>query len=223
MVGSTLALALLVSDVAVAQGAKDRARALFDRAEVHFSLRAFDKALPLYAAAYRIKPMPEFLFNMGQCHRYMGNHERAIFHYRQFILKKPETSQRSQVEQLIAESEGKLRAEQAAAAGARAGSPSAARACLSRGWFWAGVGVTTALTLTSITTGVVAGGQGPGDDTRALEITSWITLGGAVVAAASTVGLFWLSRSTPQKTANGLRLVPLVAQRSGGVLLEGRF
>jgi tetratricopeptide (TPR) repeat protein len=217
-----LALTLFASDVA-AQEANVRAKALFDKAEVHFSLREFDKALKFYGAAYRVKPMPEFLFNMGQCHRYLGNHERAIFHYKQFMLKKPSSPQRPQVEQLVAESEGKLRAERAASAGPGTGAPCAATSCLSRGWFWAGVGLTTALTLTSITTGVVASGQGPHEDTRALEITSWVTLGGAVVAAASTVGLFWLSRSKPQKVDGSLRLVPLVAQRSGGVLLEGRF
>ncbi len=224
LVRLTLALALtaLAPDVA-AQEAKLRAKQLFDRAEVHFSLHEFRKALPLYAAAYRVKPMPEFLFNMGQCHRYLGHHEQAIFHYKQFMLKKPSSLQRPQVEQLVAEAESNLRAEQAASAVAEAGSPSTAQACLSRGWFWGAVGLTAALTVTSITTGVVASGQE--GDTRGLEITAWTTLGGAVVAAASTVGLFVLSRPSPSPRKGGaqLQLVPLVAQQSGGVLLYGRF
>lgn len=228
LVRLTLALALVLTalapDVAAQeaeQRAKLRARRLFDRAEVHFSLHEFRKALPLYGAAYRVKPMPEFLFNMGQCHRYLGNHEQAIFHYKQFMLKKPASSQRAQVEQLVAESESNLRAERAASAAAEDGSPGAAQACVSRGWFWGGVGLTTALTLTSITTGVVASGQE--GDTRGLEITAWTTLGGAVVAAASTVGLFVLSRRSQPGRSAQLQLVPLVARQRGGVLLHGRF
>ena len=37
---------------------------------------------PLYTAAHDAKPLPALLFNIAQCHRQLGNHERALFFYR---------------------------------------------------------------------------------------------------------------------------------------------
>src|SRR5688500_10407976 len=62
-----------------ADSAEAEAREMFRRAEVHFNLREFDRALELYAEAYRLKPLPGFLFNIAQCHRFSGRYEDAAF------------------------------------------------------------------------------------------------------------------------------------------------
>src|SRR5205823_148602 len=52
------------------------ARELFERAEVQYTLRHWDAALALYEQAYERKPLPGFLFNIGQCHRQLGHLRR---------------------------------------------------------------------------------------------------------------------------------------------------
>jgi hypothetical protein len=78
-----------------------RARELFRRAEVHFNLQEFEKALGLYAQAYKLKPLPGFLFNIGQCQRYLGKLEEALFSYRIYLQRVSHPPNRVQVERLI--------------------------------------------------------------------------------------------------------------------------
>jgi tetratricopeptide (TPR) repeat protein len=79
------------------------ARLLFERAETKFNLGNFEAALADYQAAYEIEPLPGFLFNIGQCYRNLGDHERARFFYRRFLIVDPRTPNRRQTEKLIAE------------------------------------------------------------------------------------------------------------------------
>ena len=62
-----------------------KAKALFRQAQTAYDLAEFDKALSLYSEAYKTKPLPGFLFNLGQCHRQTGNYERAAFFFQRFI------------------------------------------------------------------------------------------------------------------------------------------
>jgi hypothetical protein len=62
-----------------------RAKAEFNRAEVHYSVREFADALKLYTSAYKIAQFPELLFNIAQCHRQLKNYDRAIFFYRRYL------------------------------------------------------------------------------------------------------------------------------------------
>jgi len=109
----TVLVAVAVTQPAHAEGdAKAAARAHFKRAEAAFNLGKFEEALAAYQAAYETKPLPGFLFNIAQCHRNMGNHERALFFYRRYLALDPESPNRAVVEELIDESE-KRRAAQA--------------------------------------------------------------------------------------------------------------
>jgi hypothetical protein len=64
-------------------------------------------ALTAYEAAYQAKPLPGFLFNIAQCHRNLGHHERAVFFYRRYLSLDPESPNRALVEQLASEEEKK--------------------------------------------------------------------------------------------------------------------
>ena len=79
----------------------ERAKTLFKKAEVHFKLGEFKLALPLYKEAYRIKPLAGFLFNLGQCHRYLNECKRANFFFRQFITAKPNSPHVPEVNRLM--------------------------------------------------------------------------------------------------------------------------
>ena len=65
--------------------ATERARLLFRAAETDFTLGRFQAALDNYSKAYEAKPLPGFLFNIGQCHMELENYERAIFFYEQYL------------------------------------------------------------------------------------------------------------------------------------------
>ena len=82
-----------------------RARARFDEAQLDYKLGRFDEALEGYRSAYELVAHPDLLFNIGQCYRQMGNCERALFFYRQFLEDAPQAENRPLVMELIAECE----------------------------------------------------------------------------------------------------------------------
>jgi tetratricopeptide (TPR) repeat protein len=118
---SLLAVALLAlvgggaPRAAPADKGERAARAAFQRGEKAFNLGKFDEALKGYEEAYEAKPLPALLFNIAQCHRNLGDAERAVFFYRRFLALDPETPNRAMVEQLIVEQQ-KVLEERAASA-----------------------------------------------------------------------------------------------------------
>ena len=82
-----------------------RARARFVDGEKLYALGRFEEALPEYEAAYNAAPLPEFLFNIGQCHRNLGHHTEAIFAFKKFLREKPTADNQAAVQALIAELE----------------------------------------------------------------------------------------------------------------------
>lgn len=97
-----------------APSAADRAKAKgeYQRAQKSYDLGDFKTALTGYSEAYRLDPRPAFLFNIGQCHRGLGDHERAIFFFDRFLSFYPpgKAPQDPLVQALLAEEEAKLKA-----------------------------------------------------------------------------------------------------------------
>ena len=85
-----------------------RAKELFAQGNQHYELGEFAKALELYKRAYQIKPLAEFLFNIGQCHRKLGQHKEAIAMYQSYLVGVPNADNKPLVDDLIAESKGAL-------------------------------------------------------------------------------------------------------------------
>lgn len=67
----------------------------------------FDVAVTHFERAYEIKPAPLLLFNIGQCYRGLGDHEKAAFLFRRYLSEDPRSKERELVEGLIADSEAK--------------------------------------------------------------------------------------------------------------------
>lgn len=154
-----VALCLLVSGLGVAhaddrktrgtaEGSAqvDRAKAKkhFDRGEKLFALGKFETALEQYQLAYDAAPIPDFLFNMGQCHRNLGDYEAAIFSFRKYLKLVPDADDREQVEAYIDE----LEAEQDKRNSAKFGfektpppdeKPVAGTPVYKKWWFWTAV------------------------------------------------------------------------------------
>jgi tetratricopeptide (TPR) repeat protein len=89
---------------AAVRTAQDKeARAHFMKAEKAFNLGKFAEALTAYEAAYEARPLPAMLFNIAQCHRNLGDPERAIFFYRRYLALESDRADHELVQELIAE------------------------------------------------------------------------------------------------------------------------
>jgi tetratricopeptide (TPR) repeat protein len=86
----------------------ERAKVLFSDGNQHYNLGEFPQALELYKAAYRVKPLAAFLFNIAQCHRKLGQHQDAITMYQSYLAGVPDAQNRALTESLIAESRERL-------------------------------------------------------------------------------------------------------------------
>ena len=79
----------------------------FDRGEKLFALGKFDDALDEYQKAFDAKPIPDFLFNIGQCYRNLGDYQQAIFSFKKYLKLEPDAPDKDKVEKLIDELEEK--------------------------------------------------------------------------------------------------------------------
>lgn len=106
---------VVAAPAALADGAKDKAQREaekhFRKAEKLFALGRFDEALVYYEKAFEAKPLPHFLFNIGQCHRNLGHVDEAIFSYRKYLKLWPDAPNREAVEELIDDLEDQRTAE----------------------------------------------------------------------------------------------------------------
>lgn len=103
-----LFLTALVARVAAADDAATRAaKRHFERGEKLYALTKFSEALDEYQQAFDAKPIPDFLFNIGQCYRNLGDYDSAIFSYQKYLKLAPDAPNRDKVEQLITDLEAK--------------------------------------------------------------------------------------------------------------------
>jgi tetratricopeptide (TPR) repeat protein len=86
----------------------ERAKELFARGNQHYNLGELAQALEMYRRAYQITPLEEFLFNIAQCHRKLGQHREAITMYQSYLVGVPDAENKALVEDLIAESKAAL-------------------------------------------------------------------------------------------------------------------
>jgi len=83
------------------------ARRHFERGEKLFALGKFDDALEEYQTAFDAKPLPGFLYNIGQCYRNLGDYDQAIFSFKKYLKLEPDAPNKEAVETLIEELEEK--------------------------------------------------------------------------------------------------------------------
>ncbi len=95
---------------------KTAAKKLAREATRQYNLSRFREALDAYTKAYETFPAAGLLFNIGQCHRGLGDHEQAIRSYEAYLREKPDAANRNLVNELVAEEESLLAAQRAAEA-----------------------------------------------------------------------------------------------------------
>jgi tetratricopeptide (TPR) repeat protein len=168
-------LAVLLATLAAAppalaggDDADKRARAHFRRAETHFAVGRFKEALAEYEQAFEARPLPGFLFNIGQCHRNLGHLEEAIFSFKKYLRLKPDAKDRAAVEDLIADLERQLAAQRAVRAPPPMPvlvlpppPPPPPRPFYTRTWFWGAAAVVVAASVVGVYFGTRPGASGP--------------------------------------------------------------
>ncbi len=140
--------------------AMKRAQAHFRKGEKLFALGRFEDALAEYQHAFEEYPLPEFLFNIGQCHRNLGSYDEAIFSFRKYLRLKPDAENREATEELIAELEAetarnpskprKPRIEPIPSGKPAPRGEAASKPFYTRWWFWTGIVVVAGAATTAV-------------------------------------------------------------------------
>ena len=116
------------------------ARRHFERGEKLFALGKFDDALEEYQTAFDAKPLPGFLYNIGQCYRNLGDYDQAIFSFKKYLKLEPDAPNREAVERLIEELEEK-KAQGDSQKFVRKKPREPEKPAYKKWWFWTGIGV----------------------------------------------------------------------------------
>jgi tetratricopeptide (TPR) repeat protein len=169
------------STSAAEDAALKRAQVHFRKGEKLFALGRFEDALAEYQQAFEEYPLPEFLFNIGQCDRNLGDYDEAIFSFRKYLRLKPDAENRDATEELIAELEAEKARNPSRPAKERVkpvadGKPEGNRGAAAhkpiyaKWWFWTGIVVvagaaTTAIVLANQDSGL------PGSDLGNLDFS----------------------------------------------------
>ena len=117
-------LLALAASPAVALAAGDEGAEL--KARTHFAAGEYKEALEIYARLYAETMHPTYLRNIARCHQNLGNPDKAISSFREYLRKARDLSpdQRAEIEGYIAEME-QLKQTKATAPAASATAPPA--------------------------------------------------------------------------------------------------
>jgi len=86
---------------AAADQASEEARHHFQAGTAAFNLGEFKAAADEYKAAYKLRPDPVFLYNIGQAYRMANDYDQALFFYRSYLHNTPNAPNRVEVEERI--------------------------------------------------------------------------------------------------------------------------
>jgi tetratricopeptide (TPR) repeat protein len=63
----------------------------------------YAEALDSFTAAYDLSPLPGLLFNIGQCHRQLKQHEKSVEYFERYLKEETDPQNRPEVEEMLAE------------------------------------------------------------------------------------------------------------------------
>ena len=99
-------IAALLAPAATARAGEEedraaKARVHYETGMAHFNLEEWDQAIAEWEEGYRVKPVPEFLFNIAQAYRKSSRYERALTFYQRYLRLAPKADNRAEVERQI--------------------------------------------------------------------------------------------------------------------------
>jgi len=123
---SILVMALALALPVAARAAGDEGAEL--KARTHFAAGEYQEALEIYARLYAETLHPTYLRNIARCHQNLGNADKAISSFREYLRKAHDLTpdQRKEIEGYIAEMEQLKRTQAGAKAPPPTGPPPAA-------------------------------------------------------------------------------------------------
>src|SRR5690349_13878725 len=83
---------MLAAEVAWAQTPQQEAKRHFQQGKAYQDNGAYEDAVREYEAAYKLAPLPDLLFNIGQAYRLKGDRRKAIEAYQKYLAAAPEGS-----------------------------------------------------------------------------------------------------------------------------------
>lgn len=84
-----LVLWVTLATCQLAWGDSNEAKALVGEGNRHYQLGHFVEASLAYEKAYELSSAPGILYNLAQCHRMVGDFERAAFYYQRYLSSAP--------------------------------------------------------------------------------------------------------------------------------------
>ncbi len=91
-----------------------KARTLYNKGMANFQLEEYDAAIGKWEEGFRIKPVPEFLYNIAQAYRLSHRTDKALAFYQKYLRVSPKATNRDEVERHMAALEKIQGAEQRA-------------------------------------------------------------------------------------------------------------
>ena len=161
-----------------------QAKLHYDTGMAHYQLEEWDAAIGEFEAGFRLRPSPEFLFNIGQSYRLSKRPDKAVVFYQKYLRMQPDAPNRADVERFIerARQDAQSQPQPPPTPTVSAPEPTVAPATPSliaqapakkpvykRGWFWGVVGGAVVLAAGAVVIGIVVGG----DSTRTLPLAKF--------------------------------------------------
>jgi iron complex outermembrane receptor protein len=78
-----------------------QARTHYEQGMAHFQLEEWDLAINEWQDGFRIKPVPQFLYNIAQAYRLSKRPEKALSFYKKYLNMEPKAENRVEVERHI--------------------------------------------------------------------------------------------------------------------------
>ena len=99
--GAVLISGVLPTEARAADSTSEEARKHFQIGQDFFDVGRWDEAAAEFERAYALRKDPTLLYNMAQAYRRKGDAKRAIDLYKNYLMKKPDSPQRADVEERI--------------------------------------------------------------------------------------------------------------------------
>ena len=101
MVCAILCIALAGGAVRAEDERVPEAQKRFEAGMASYHLEEYDKAIEEWQAGYRLKPAPQFLYNIAQAYRLSKRPEKALAFYQKYLKLAPKAANRVEVERHI--------------------------------------------------------------------------------------------------------------------------